>query len=271
MSFLGKEIRMARLINKKTGKILTIAIDHAIAWGVLQGIRRIQETMDVIVDSGPDAITIHKGIAEKCFGKHAGKIPFILKCTSFSMFQPAFDTQTADVEEALRLGADAIAIGMTTGGKDQPELLRNFSAMIKNAHYMGVPVIAHIYPRGELVKEEERYNVEHVSYAARLGAELGVDIVKTFYTGTPDSFRMVIEACPAKVVVSGGPKLPTLRDLFKMTRDSMDAGAYGVTYGRNVWEDESPKACVKALKHIIHENFDLKEAMDLYESEKRKS
>jgi class I fructose-bisphosphate aldolase len=267
MSLLGKEIRMARLLNRTSGKLLTIAMDHAIAWGVLAGIQKIQDSVDLIVQSEPDAITMHKGIAEKCFGKHAGKVSLILKCTSFSIFQPAFDAQVATVQEALRLGADAIAVGMTTGGKEQPELLSNFSEIIGAANSVGLPTIAHIYPRGEMVKEVERYDPKYVMYSARMAAEVGVDIVKTFYTGSSDSFRKVIESTPARVVVSGGPKLPSLRDVFRMTRDAMDAGAQGVTYGRNVWEDEKPRACIKALRLIIHNKGTVEEALDLYHSE----
>jgi DhnA family fructose-bisphosphate aldolase class Ia len=90
-----------------------------------------------------------------------------------------------------------------------------------------------------------------------------VDIVKTFYTGDPASYARVVRATPAKIVVSGGPKMPALKDVFRMTYDAMQAGATGVTYGRNVWQAEDPVAVIKALKHIIHKGGAVDEALEI--------
>jgi len=263
MAFLGKEVRLRRLLNKKSGHLLAIALDHAVGWGVIEGIERIQETIDTVVGAEPDAITIQKGIADKCLWKWAGRQPFILKCTSFSPYYPGYDGYTASVEEALRLGADAVAVGVTIGGKDQPELLKNLARITEKAALYGMPVVTHIYPRGELVPEDKKYDYRNVAYAARAAAELGVDIVKTFYTGDPDSYHKVIEACPTYVVVSGGPKLPSLEDVFKMTRDAMDAGAAGITYGRNIWQRKDVALIIRALKSIIHDGASVRDAMKI--------
>jgi len=268
MSFLGKEVRLSRLFNKKSGKMLAIAIDHAIGWGVLDGIKKIDETIEKIVASEPDAITMQKGIIEKCFYRYAGRVPFIMKATSFAPFHATYDTQIGDVEEALRLGADAIAVGCTVCGSEQAELLKQLGKITKEAASMGLPVVSHIYPKGNLIKSEEKYLAKYVAYAARAAAEVGVDIIKTFYTGDKDSYREVIQSCPAKVVVSGGPKLPTLKDVLQMTKDAMDMGAYGVTYGRNVWQQDEPIKVVEALKMIIHENRKVDEVLEYLENNK---
>ncbi len=265
MSFFGKEVRMRRLFNERSGKILAIALDHAIGWGVIEGINKINETMQKIIVAKPDAITIQKGIIEKCYSNFNSKIPFIMKATSFAPFHPTYDAQIADVEEAIRLGADAIAIGCTVCGSEQAELLKQLSKITKIAESYGMPTVTHIYPKGNLIEEKDRYSEKYVSYAARAAAELGVDIVKTFYTGDPESYRKVIESCPAKIVVSGGPKMPNLKDVLTMTKNAMDVGAYGVTYGRNVWQSEDPVRIVKGLKMIIHENKSVEDVMDFLE------
>lgn len=257
---------MSRLFNKKSGKILVIALDHPIGWGIMDGIKRIDKTIEKIVAANPDAITMQKGIIEKCYKKYAGVIPFIMKCTSFSPFHPTYDTQIGYVEEAVKLGADAIAVGCTMCGQEQAELLKQLGKITKEAESVGMPVVSHIYPKGNLIKEEEKYSAKYVSYAARAAAEIGVDIIKTFYTGNPESYKEVIESCPAKVVVSGGPKLPSLRDLFKMTRDAMDMGACGVTYGRNVWQAENLVKIIECLKLLIHENRKVNEVLELVEN-----
>jgi len=262
---LGKEVRLRRLINEKSGNILVIAMDHAIGWGVLPGIDRIREAMEKIVEAAPDAITMLKGTAERVFAPHAGKVPFILKCSTFAPYHPAYDAQVAQVDEAVRLGADAAALGCTLCGEHQAELVRALGAFTRAADLVGMPSVTHIYPKG--LPPSERYNEEHVKYAARTAAELNVDIVKTFYTGDPDSYARVVEACPSRVVVSGGPKLPSIEDVFKMTYDAMSAGAAGVTYGRNVWQADDPVKMVAALKHIIHDKGTVKGALEIAEAD----
>ena len=87
--------------------------------------------------------------------------------------------------------------------------------------------------------------------------------MKTFYTGDPDSYHRVIEACPARVVVSGGPKMEKLADVFRMTRDAMDAGAAGVTYGRNVWQRKDAATVIRALKALIHDGVSVEQALEI--------
>jgi class I fructose-bisphosphate aldolase len=258
---LGKLVRMNRLFNSGSGNILVIALDHAVGWGVIPGIEDMKKTMEKIIESAPDAITMLKGTAQQVFRPYAGTIPFILKCTTFAPYHPQYDTLVAGVDEAVRLGADAIAVGATLCGEHQAELLTQLGRITAEAELVGMPTVTHIYPKG--AGAEGQYAEENVKYAARAAAELNVDIVKTFYTGDPVSYKRVVEACSSALVVSGGPKLPSMRDMFQMTFDAMSAGARGVTYGRNVWQAEDPVRVVKALKRIIHENGSVDEAMEI--------
>ena len=260
---LGKDVRLRRLYNSKSGKILVIALDHAVGWGVMPGIENIAATMEKIIEAQPDAVTMLKGTAEKVFRPYAGTVPWIMKATTFSPYQPAYDTAVATVEEAVRLGADAIAIGCTVCGDRQQELLSQLAEFVRLANLAGYPTVTHIYPKGNLIRKDEWYREDHVKYAARTGAELGVDIIKTFYTGDPASYTRIVQAVPANIVVSGGPKLPSLKDVFQVTFDAMQAGATGVTYGRNVWQADDPVAVIQALKHIIHQGGSVDEAIHI--------
>ena len=267
MSSIGKQVRLRRLLHE-TNTSVSIALDHAISWGVIPGIEDIRKVIRDLAEVGPDSFTILKGTAMRCYEPFLGRIPFILKATSFSPFHPAFDTPLATVEEALRLGADAISIGTTVGGERQPELIRNLGEAVRIADQYGLPTVTHIYPKGEMIPQEDRYQVQHVMYAARVASELGVDIIKTSYTGSAETFRKVVEAAaPARVVISGGPKTASLREFFTMTRDGMDAGAAGVTYGRNIWQAEKPKAVLKALLALVRDKASVDEALEIVEEE----
>lgn len=260
---LGKQVRLNRLFNKESGNILVIALDHAIGWGVIPGIDNIQKTMEKIIEAEPDAITMLKGTADKVFRPFAGSIPFIMKATTFGPYHPAYDTAVATVDEAVRLGADAVAIGATVCGSQQASLLTQLGEFSRQAELAGMPTVTHIYPKGELIKKEDWYKEENVKYAARAGAELGIDIIKTFYTGDKDSYRRVVEATPANIVISGGPKLPSIKDVYQMVYDGIAAGAKGVTFGRNVWQAKNPAKVIRALKHLIHKGGTVDEAIEI--------
>ena len=262
--FLGKEVRLKRLLGP-SGRLLAITIDHPITRGLLPGLEDIRTTMRKVVAGGPDAITMHKGIAEKVFTPYAGQSAMIMKASAYSVqYHPTFDAPVADVEEAVRLGADAISVGCIVGGPEQTDQLTFLGKITKEASSVGMPLVAHIYPKGSMIKDP--HAAKAVTYAARVGAELGVDIIKTLWTGSPESFREVVEGCPAIVALAGGEMGETLEDYLRMTREALDVGLGGVTYGRFVWQHDHPSAVIKALRALIHENASVEQSLKVYET-----
>jgi DhnA family fructose-bisphosphate aldolase class Ia len=261
--FLGKEIRLKRLLGP-SGRLLAITVDHPITRGLLPGLEDIRTTMAKVVAGGPDAITMHKGIAQKVFPPHAGKAALIMKASAYSVqYHPTFDTPVADVEEAIRLGADAISVGCIVGGPDQAQQLTMLGRMAKEADAAGLPLVAHIYPKGDLIKDP--HDAKAVAYAVRCGAELGVDVIKTLWTGSAESFRSVVEASPSIVALAGGEMGETLEDYLRMTREALDVGLGGVTYGRFVWQHPHMTAVIKSLRALIHDNASALDALKVYD------
>ncbi len=261
--FVGKQVRMQRLLGP-SGRLLAITVDHPITRGLMPGLEDIRTRMAQLVAGNPDAITMHKGIAEKVFPPFAGKTAMILKASAYSVeFHPHYDAPVADVEEAVRMGADAISVGCIVGGPEQAQQLTFLGKICKDAGSAGMPVVAHIYAKGTLVQDP--HAAKAVTYAARVGAELGVDIIKTMWTGSAESFRSVVEGCPAMVALAGGDMGKTLEDYLKMTREALDVGLGGVTYGRFVWQHEQPTAVIKALRALIHENATVQQSLQVYE------
>ena len=136
----------------------------------------------------------------------------------------------------------------------------------EEAHNNGMPLISHIYPRGNHITGDDQRSVENVMYAARTAAELGVDLVKTTYTGDPESFARVVQAAPTRVAIAGGNGCKTAQDFIQMTRDVMDAGAAGVTYGRFVFQYPHVTPLVKTLGQVVHNGLSVKEAMELLDT-----
>jgi len=107
-------------------------------------------------------------------------------------------------------------------------------------------------------------SVDVVKHVARIGAELGADIIKTNYTGDPDSFREVVRGCPVPVVMAGGPKTNTDEEFCEMVYGCIQAGGAGVAAGRNVFQHEDPTSMVKVLCGIVHEGLDPKTSLEKY-------
>jgi DhnA family fructose-bisphosphate aldolase class Ia len=268
MNSLGKTVHLRRLQNPESNRIFTVAMDHTPSYGLFEGLKNICEAVDQVAKGRPDAIMLMKGTAERCYQAHAGHIALIVKCSTLSPFHAEYDVWVHSVEEALQLGADAIAMAVTIGSPQQAQSLDNLAALIREAEQVGLPVIAHAYPNGELIPPGDWYSADQVMYASRLVMELGVDIVETFYTGSTETFAQVVEfAAPALVVAVGGPKLEKEADALRMAYDVVQAGAAGITFGRNIWESGNISGMMQALKHIVHSNGSVDEAVKILSPE----
>ena len=267
MAMLGKAVRMSRLVNPKSNKMMAITVDHAISRGIapMTGLHSIQDTIDKIILGKPDAMTMTKGIAEHCMWQHAGKVSILLKASNYSPVAPTKDTIFGSVDEAVRMGADAISMGAMTLGDFQGEQFEAIGKFSEECMAKGMPLIGHVYPKGESVPVDQRASWENIAYCVRSACELGMDIVKTTYTGDPDSMAKALSCVPSsfRVVIQGGDACKTLDDYLVMTREAMDCGVGGVTMGRFVWDYKDVTALVIALRYIIHEGYSVKESKEL--------
>ena len=260
---LGKEIRMERLFGDD-GRMVAIMFDHAIARGVLPGLEHVGEKIQQAAGGYPDAMSMQKGLAGAYFHGCAGKhISLILKATSPSPYDKGYAAVLADVDEAISYGADAIAVGCILGGREQAKGMEQAAAIVAKANRAGIPVIGHFYPNGENITVSDRENVENVLYASRAGAEIGIDVLKIHHSGDPDELARIVAGVPAKIVLAGGSHGKCLRDYLQMARNTVEAGAAGVAFGRVVWSHEDPAALTAALRMIVHDNKTVDEALDM--------
>ena len=268
MSMLGKEIRMSRLVNPKSNKMMAITVDHSISRGIagMTGIQDVQSAIDKILLGKPDAVTMTKGIAERCMPQHAGDPASILmKISNPAPANPTRDVVFGTVDEAIRMGADGVSMGAIMMGDFQGDQIEKVGMIAEECMRKGMPLIGHVYPKGENVSMEGRTAWENIAYCVRSACELGMDIVKTTYTGDPDSMAKVVSCVPSsfRIVIQGGDACNTLDDYLQMTRDAMDCGVGGVTMGRFVWDYRDVTALVITLRYIIHEGYSVKEAKEL--------
>jgi class I fructose-bisphosphate aldolase len=279
----GKRTRLKRLLyghGPGGGTLLVLPIDQGLEHGPVDFFVN-PEALDpdyqfrLARDGKFSAIALHIGLAEKYFHEYAGDVPLILKLNGKTSIPPdaeAFSALTGTVEDAVRLGADAVGYTIYVGSPAQDRDFDQFLEVRQDAERLGMPVIVWAYPRGDSVgKKGGKESLYAIDYAARVALELGADIVKLNYPvasekdqqspapyntlklGPDAAFRKVVESAGrALVLVSGGEKVDDA-ELLRKVRSSMDAGATGIIFGRNLWQ--RPRTDALALTRELHAIF----------------
>lgn len=264
MSEIGKRIRLDRIMNRNTQRTVIVPLDHGVSIGPVTGLLDMRNIVNQIAEGGANAVLEHKGIIRtgyRGFGKDIGLILHLSASTSLGP-DPNCKVQVASVEEAVKLGADAVSLHVNIGSETEAEQLATLGRTAKVCEEWGMPLVAMMYPRGPKISNP--YDVTLVMHVARVGAELGADMIKTNYTGTIDSFKEVVRSCGIPVVMAGGPKANTDKEFCEMVYGSIMAGGAGVAAGRNVFQHENPTKMVKVLCGIVHENLTPETALSKY-------
>jgi fructose-bisphosphate aldolase/2-amino-3,7-dideoxy-D-threo-hept-6-ulosonate synthase len=264
MSQIGKAIRLERIMDRKTGRMIIVPMDHGVSSGPIGGLIDMPGAINRVADGGANAVLVHKGIigtGHRGYGRDVGLIMHLSGSTSLAP-DPNNKVLIASVEEAMKLGADAVSVHINIGAENEAEMLESLGMVSAECREWGMPLLAMMYPRGKKIEEQGgEHGVEVVKLAARCGAELGADIIKTNYTGDPDSFKEVTEGCLAPVVIAGGPKMDTDRDVLEMVKDSIDAGGAGTSIGRNIFQHKDPTKMIKAICKIVHDGCEVDKAV----------
>ncbi|MGC8696004.1 MAG: 2-amino-3,7-dideoxy-D-threo-hept-6-ulosonate synthase [Conexivisphaera sp.] len=252
----GKTIRMGRI--SRNGLFLCVPMDHGISSGPIAGIDRLHGILAEVSRGGATCAVLNKGMI-KSMREHPG-IGILMHASASTSLgpDPNYKVRSSGVEEALRLGADGVSVHVNIGAREESEMLYELGYMSDEADEWGMPLLAMMYARGEHVKNPN--DPATIAHVARVGAELGADIVKCNYTGDRESFSALVRSVPVPVIIAGGPKMDTDMDVLRLVRDAMDSGAAGVAFGRNVFQHANPEAITRAIAEIIFDNADVEKA-----------
>ncbi len=263
----GMESRLRRIIKKETGRSLVIAVDHGMALGPMTGIVDLKNTIKMLDETGKvDSWLITKGMYTYTF-EPAGSPGVIMRASGAATIAGPDLTHegiTSSVEEALTLGADAVAASAFVGSEYEHETLVDLSRLATECRRWNVPLLG-VMGLGK-TNEEKKKDPKFIALGARVCAEHGADIVKTYYTET--DFEKVVAGCPVPIMIAGGPKCETDLDTLNMIYGALQGGAKGIVMGRNVWQSPHPAALLTAVYGLIHENISVKEAEQLLEHSK---
>ncbi len=190
MMTIGKGIRIERIKDRKSGNSLIIPLDHGISIGPVRGITDLADTVDKVAEGGANAVLMQKGMVpygHRGYGHDIGLIVHMSASTSLAR-DPDNKVQVCTVEETVKMGADAVSVHVNVGSETESVQLKGLAETAERCAFWGMPLIAMMYPRGPAIKNP--HDPETVAHVARVGAELGADIVKTNYTGR---YRLVQE------------------------------------------------------------------------------
>jgi len=233
--------------------------------GPIKGIEDMAHTVDLVAEGGANAVLGHIGLPLFGHRRHGKDIGMILHLSASMSLSPDPNNKVliTPVEDAIRMGADAVSVHINIGAETECNMLQSLGMTASRCREWGMPLLAMMYPRGKNINAEN--SAQYVKIAARAAAETGVDLVKTNYTGDIDSFRDVTKGCPVPVLMAGGPRMETTEQILEMVYDSIEGGGSGVAIGRNVFQAEDPTKIVRAIAAIVHERCTVKEALRVLE------
>ena len=263
----GKQRRLARLFRHNDGRAVILPVDDGLISGPRGRLSDLATFFQRITPNPPDGILMFAGILSR-YASLLHTVTAIVNLTaSTTLVAHTRKTYCTNIETAVAAGADLVAVHVNLTSRHEPEMLRTLGNVIRRAEVLGIPVLAIMYPRREGDETDDNYHdlrrsapdryLQLVVHAARVGMELGADVIKTQYTGTPESFAEVVAAVhPIPVVTAGGPLGPET-GVLSAARSAVAAGARGISFGRNVFQHEDPAHMLRLLHSAVHEESSL--------------
>ena len=256
----GMQSRLARIFNPESGRTVMLAFDHGYFQGPTTGLERIDINIAPLF-AHTDVLMCTRGVLRSVVPAAVNK-PVVMRASGGNSILTELSNETVAVaiEDALRLNVAAMAAQVYIGSEYEHQSIKNIIQLVDQGMRYGMPTMA-VTGVGKDMARDQRY----FSLATRIAAEMGANIIKTYYVD--EGFERVAAGCPVPIVIAGGKKLPE-REALEMCFKAIDQGASGVDMGRNIFQSESPIAMLKAVKSVVHENASVAQAYELFLSEK---
>lgn len=263
----GKRRRINRLLNN--GKMLIVPVDDSLISGPIGGLSNLTKTISEIEASEPSAILGYKGSLSQV---NSTKIPLIMNITASTIRgNHVSKTIISSVKEAICMDIDCVAVHVNYACDYENQMIMQLANIVTEAEKFGIPVLSISYPRKRVNGKDYEYEdlseneyTDLICHCTRASVELGADIIKTKFTGSTESFERVVDSAMGHpVIIAGGP-LGEVKEAYEMAKAVIDAGAAGISYGRNVFNQDNIKAFIAGIKEIIFEGAGVQKAMDTY-------
>jgi len=254
----GMRNRLARIFRPKSARTVMLAIDHGYFLGPTTGLERVDVTILPLLQYA-DALMCTRGILRSTIPASFGNGVVMRSSGGPSTLKELSNERIAvDIDDAVRMNVSAMAVQVHIGGEFETQTVHNMTQLVDMGLRCGIPTMG-VTAVGKDLLRDARY----LGLATRMCAELGAQIVKTYYC--EEGFETVTAACPVPIVMAGGKKLPEL-DALTMAYNAVSQGASGVDMGRNIFQSEAPTAMIQAVGKVVHELMKPRQAFDFYRS-----
>jgi len=253
----GKQNRISKIIRPETGRSVMLAVDHGYFLGPTTGLEEPGKTVAPLVEHA-DTLMLTRGVLRSCVPADVD-VPIVLRVSGGTSIlgNLADEGTTVSMKDALRLNVVGVALSIFVGSELERKSLMGLAELIDEAQEYGVPVLA-VTAVGKDMVRDARY----LGLACRIAAELGADIVKTYYC---DDFEKVVKNCPVPIVIAGGKKIAE-KDALELSYNAIIRGAVGVDMGRNIFQSEHPSAMIRAVRQVVHKDMEPARAFELYQT-----
>ncbi len=246
----GKELRLKRIMDTRSNRTIIIPVDHGATLGPVDHINNISRFLCDLDDEYVNGVVVCKGqmvnreIIDNC------RIPKIVHLSNAPMISSQADYKilVGSVENAITLGADAISVHVNIGDEYDSQMLRDFGKVSDDCFKWGMPLLAMMYAKKNHCNDTKTQTIKLLT---RMAQEMGADIVKVNYTGSVETFHEVVEGCSIPVIIAGGDYSDE-NHAIETARDAIKAGASGIAYGRNIFQNNNYKELIKKLSSIVH-------------------
>lgn len=266
---IGKDVRLRKIINAATGRTCIVPLDHAVTVGPIKGLNHMVNTIHEIGVEKTNAFIVHKGVFS-----HLVNYPSLLEKGQFIMHLSA-STNLGDlplnkciissVEQAIRLGAIGVSLHVNLGNCYESQMLKDLGTIADRCSLWGMPLIAMMYVRND----GDTYSSDtlRIAHAARVAQELGADLVKIACPKEVYEIRDIVDSVQIPVLISGGEKMNDLQFL-EQVEEALEAGAAGVSVGRNIFQSDNPKRLITYVSDLVHKEMSMKDIRQKFIFEK---
>jgi class I fructose-bisphosphate aldolase len=270
-----KELRISRLLNPISKKSVIIPIDHGLIQGNIEGLQNPVEILNKLIKLGIDGTLMSPGVAKITtdfflFKDAPGRILTadipLLSTIPGETGGVVGHKLIANVEFALRYAFDIVKVLLPWGEEEnvQMDSIEVVGKIINECDKWNIPVMVEPVLWGVHIPKERQNEIQLIEHASRMALEIGADILKIPYTGNIKEFKDLVSYLKVPIFVLGGPKMNNILEVLMVAKESVEAGAAGIVFGRNVWQNPRMDVLVKALKEIVHENNSIEEVTSKY-------
>ncbi|MFD8493031.1 2-amino-3,7-dideoxy-D-threo-hept-6-ulosonate synthase [Amycolatopsis sp. NPDC059657] len=250
MAIDGKNFRLRRLSVAGDGKYLFVPLDHSVSDGPVVRRGGWDDLIRAVVAGGADAVIVHKGRARTIAPELLGRCSLIVHLSAGTIHAGDTDAKVlvGEVEEAVRLGADAVSVHVNIGSDTESKQLADLGAVANACDTWNMPLLAMIYPRGPRIKDP--HDPKLLSHVVNIAVDLGADLVKTTSATPVDRMAEVVESCPIPILCAGGAADGS--NVVAYGASLMLAGCAGLAIGRRIFTSPQPAPLVARLAAVVH-------------------